>query len=95
MPPSHGGLARSEDTGLTGVRQEVPVSPVELDCPGSEIHPPGRRIWHIDSETEIVLDGPHEKRLSPELIFRFRCIQSARRESRMTLVILIRRQDVI
>jgi len=70
MSPSQGRLTRPEDTGFPGVRQ-VPVSTAEVECQGpSEIRPLGRRIWHLDSETEIVLDRLHEKRLSPELDLR-------------------------
>jgi len=68
---THGGLAHPEDTGCPDVRQEPRVSPVEVECQGpDEIRLPGRKISQLDSETEIVLDGPHEKRLSPELDLR-------------------------
>ena len=84
IQPSPAGFSSLKNTGSSFVRQEASVFPVVTDCQERrETQSPNRRIWHLDSDTEIVLDGPHERRISPELDLRVPQRSSSHRAARM------------
>jgi len=53
------------------MRQEASVFSVDMDRQETrDIRPQNSRIWALDSDIEIDLDRPHERRVSPELDLR-------------------------
>jgi len=66
FPPPQKGLTRLDDRGLSCSGQGAPIAPAETQCQEPrEVQLPGRRIWRLDSETEIALDGPQMEHRSP------------------------------
>jgi len=69
--PSHAESMGFVDAELPRVRQDVSDFPVVNDCRYlGETRLPDRQIWYLDSDIDIDLDRPCEKRVSPELDLR-------------------------
>ena len=67
----HEEPVRSDDRAPSCVEPNVSFFPTETDSRKPlNTRPPDGRIWRLDSDTEIQLDAPYERRVSPELDLR-------------------------
>jgi len=65
------GFPSHKDTKRPQGRQEISCFLVERESQATRnTRPPDRRIWRIDSDIEIALDRPPERRRSPEVDLR-------------------------
>jgi len=65
------GLPSHKDTERPQGQQEISCFSVQRESQATRnARPPDRRIWRIDSDIEIALDRPPERRRSPEVDLR-------------------------